>query len=100
MARQFQCQQGTTLRPLTFISGLLPPVQFLGSLRIAFQNRLQILACVRLRHLDQILRRSRSDNGTAAAAALRTQVDQIVRGLNDIEIMLDDEDGLPDSTSR
>ena len=42
-----------------------------------------------------VLGRAFGDDQPAAAAALRTEVDQPVGGLDDVEVVLDDEDGVP-----
>src|SRR5689334_5037073 len=60
----------------------------------AFEQRRQIFAgktCLRLRDL---LRRALSDDLSAAGSAFRSEVDDPVGGLNYIEIMFDDHDGI------
>ena len=42
--------------------------------------------------MRDFLRRAGRDDGTAAAAALRAKVDDIVSTLNDVEIVFDDDD--------
>src|SRR5450631_2503812 len=58
------------------------------------QHRRQKLAGVTPRRLDDILRRAPGDDFAAAVAAFGAEVDYPVRGLDDLEIVLDDDDGI------
>src|SRR6185436_4655029 len=52
----------------------------------------QINSGVRALRKDDLGRRSRGDNFTAAVAALRTEIDDIVGALDHLEVVLDDDD--------
>src|SRR5437667_7085290 len=54
----------------------------------------QILAGVARRHFGNLLRRSGGDDAAAGGAAFGTEIDDPVRDLDDLEIMLDDDDGV------
>src|SRR5271165_521859 len=60
---------------------------------IPIQNPRQKSARMRLRVARYLLRRSCSDDFTAERAALRTQIDYPVRGLDHVEVMLDHQQG-------
>src|SRR5271165_1405903 len=60
---------------------------------IPIQNSGQKSARMRLRVARYLLRRSCSDDFTAERAALRTQIDYPVRGLDHVEVMLDHQQG-------
>ena len=49
---------------------------------------------MRSSNFGDLLRRALCDDGAAACAALRTHVDEPVGVANDVEIVLDDEDGI------
>jgi len=46
---------------------------------------------MRIRILGDFFRRAGGDDGAAAAAAFRAHVDQPVRGLDDVQIVFDDD---------
>ena len=53
------------------------------------------MPCVGILVLCDLLGSAGADDCSAAAAAFRTEVDDIVGRLYHIEVMLDDEDGIP-----
>ena len=57
-----------------------------------FEQGPEELARVRLRHFDDVLGAPRRHDGAALVAALRAEVDDVVRRLDDIEIVFDDDD--------
>jgi len=59
-----------------------------------FQQLFQILPREALRASGDLLRRAAGDDLPAAGAALRPEIDDIVRDLDDIKIVLDDEHGI------
>ena len=59
-----------------------------------FQQLFQILSREALRAGGDLLRRAAGDDLPAAGAALRSEIDDIVRDLDDIKIVLDDEHGI------
>jgi hypothetical protein len=58
------------------------------------QHRLQKPARITARFLDDLLRRAGGDDLTAAVATFRAEVDDLVGGLDDFEIVLDDDHGV------
>ena len=66
-------------------------MQFRSSV-LLFEQRPEELARVRLRHFDDVLGAPRRHDGAALVAALRAEVDDVVRRLDDIEIVFDDDD--------
>src|SRR5262245_7717630 len=58
------------------------------------QEAAQKLACVRCRHGRNLFRRSRGDDLATALATLGAEVDHPVGGLDDVEVVLDDDDGV------
>ena len=58
------------------------------------QEPFQILSRVGCLDFCQLLRRARAHDGAAPVAPFRPQVDQVVRRLDDVEIVLDDDDGI------
>src|SRR6478735_12755618 len=64
-----------------------------GAGRLALQHRLQELPGVAPLHLDHILGRALGDDLAAAVAAFGAEVDQPVGGLDDFEVVLDDDHG-------
>ena len=65
---------------------------FLPALCLPPQHRLQKLPGVAARRLHDILRRALGDDLAAAIAAFGAEVDDPVGGLDDFEIVLDDDD--------
>src|ERR1700676_1537144 len=59
---------------------------------VPVQDPLQILSSVRVFQLRDRLGRSEADEVPTAIAALRTEIDDPVRGLDHFEIVLDDDD--------
>src|SRR5579872_6435420 len=59
------------------------------------QHGLQELAGVAARRLDDVFRRTPGDDFAAAVAAFGTEIDHPVRGLDDLEIVLDDNNRIP-----
>src|SRR5579864_1482492 len=62
---------------------------------LAAQNASQIFSRVRASQLCDGLRRSHADHFAAAIAALRPQIDDPIRSLDDFEIVLDHDDRSP-----
>ena len=58
------------------------------------QYRLKCLARVGVRAGRHVLRRAGGDNLTPAGAAFRAKIDDPVRGLDDVKVVLDDDDGV------
>ena len=56
------------------------------------QHRQQILSGKRFLVADDLFGRSGRDDRSAAVAAFRTHVDQVVRRLDDVEVVLDHQD--------
>src|ERR1700720_2417423 len=61
-------------------------------LPITVQDARQVAAGMRLRIARGLLRRPRGDNFAAAVAAFRPQINQPVRRLNDVQVVLDDQE--------
>src|SRR6266849_3398524 len=61
-------------------------------LPITVQDTRQVAAGMRLRIPRCLFRRSCCDYLAAAVAAFRPQIDQPVRGLNDVQVVLDDQE--------
>ena len=55
------------------------------------QTFLQIMSGIRLRTLCHLFRRAGTDNLSAAVTAFRSQINDVIRYLDDIQIMLDND---------
>src|SRR5579871_2504351 len=64
----------------------------MGSGRVPSKQRRQKAAGVRMRRVRDLLRSALRNYQAPVAPAFRPQVDHIVRGLNDIQVVFDDED--------
>src|SRR6185437_13113902 len=62
--------------------------------RMALEHRLQIRTRIAAGRVPHLLGRAFGDDVTPAGAAFRPQIDHPVGGLDDIEIVLDDDDGV------
>ena len=62
---------------------------------IAVEHTRQIFSCIRTCDLGDRFRRPGPDDLAAAAAAFRSEIDDPIRGLDDFEIVLDDDDRAP-----
>ena len=60
---------------------------------ITLKHRLQILSGVALFAGGHLFRGAGADDGAAAGTAFRAKVDQVIGNLNDIQIVLDDQNG-------
>src|SRR5688500_4267457 len=60
----------------------------------ASQQRLQIAGGVRLLVLHDLFRSARHENPAATRAALRSEIDDPVRGFDHVEVVLDDDHGV------
>src|SRR5512146_2236457 len=60
--------------------------------RALLEHLFQILSSVGMAHPSDFFRRSLCDHAPAVVAAFRTQVDDPVGGLDDVEIVLDNDD--------
>src|SRR5215813_10730614 len=83
-------------RPEQTLIGLLYDFEKINLSRAALLQPLlevgsEILAGVALGRLGDRLRRAGRDDASAAGAALGAEIDDPVRGLDDLEIMLDDQ---------
>src|SRR5689334_6433900 len=58
------------------------------------EQRTQELTSVRRRHLGDVFWCSGGNDHSAAVAPVRTEIDDPVGGLDDVEVMLDDEHGV------
>ena len=61
---------------------------------VPFQRLLEKLAGVGAWVAGDLLRRAGNDNFTTTGAAFRAEVDDPVGGLDDIQVVLDDDDGV------
>ena len=61
-------------------------------LPVLFQQRLEVLAGKAAGHLGHLLRRTLGNHQTAGAAAFRAKVNDVVRTLDEIQVVLDDND--------
>src|SRR5882672_6747284 len=61
---------------------------------LSFHKGLQVLPRIGLWVGSELRRGTRADDGAAAFAAFRTEVDDPVGGLYDVEVVLDDYDGI------
>ena len=68
-------------------------MQFRSSV-LLFEQWPEELARVRRRHLDDVLGTACRDDGAALVATLRAEVDDVVSRLDDVEVVLDDDDGV------
>lgn len=59
-----------------------------------FRDIFDIFSGVGYRALGHFLRRSARNHGSAAVSALRSDINNIVRRLDDIQIVFDDNDGI------
>lgn len=59
-----------------------------------FRDIFDIFSGVGYRALGHFLRRSARNHGSAAVSALRSDINNIVRCLDDIQIVFDDNDGI------
>src|SRR5437588_8468672 len=67
---------------------------YVGRLGLLLQQRCQELAGVGLGRLGHPLRRALHDHGAAAIATLGAEVDDPVGRLDDVEVVLDHDDGV------
>ena len=67
---------------------------FFSCVFITLKHRLQILSGVALFAGGHLFRGAGADDGAAAGTAFRAKVDQVIGNLNDIQIVLDDQNGI------
>src|SRR5512138_1074467 len=88
------CFDHDRMRAFVFFTGPQPPAKSgtLSRLRLAFENAFQIAASVRGLVRCDLLGRPRRDDCAAAVSALGTEIDDPVRRLDDIQVVLDHDD--------
>src|SRR5580692_7826758 len=73
-----------------------PRLVFVGSaLHMAVQQMREILSCIRVRKRGDFFGRSRAEHMSAPVAAFGTEVDDPIRGFDDLEIVFDHQNRTP-----